>query len=74
MCGIAQSDEREANYRRALAQLPPRERELLVLHLELHCSHRAIAAALGVPSADAARKRIARALAQLESRLARSEG
>jgi RNA polymerase sigma-70 factor (ECF subfamily) len=58
--------EFEDRYARALELVAPADKELLLLHLELGASHAEIGAALGLASADAARMRIARALARLQ--------
>ena len=56
----------EEGYHRALERLPESDREILLLNLELGCTHGEIARALGATSPDAVRKRIARALVRLE--------
>ena len=66
---VAQAHDLEQRYTAALAELPPRDREILLLHLEVGCSHGELAAALGVVSPEAVRKRIARALATLHRRI-----
>ena len=63
---IACGNEMTARYAQALERADPDERELLLLHQELGCSHEEIAQALGIVSAEAVRKRIARGLARLE--------
>jgi RNA polymerase sigma-70 factor (ECF subfamily) len=55
---------REA-YEAALARLRDEDREAIVARVELGCSHEETAAALGKPSADAARMAVARALVRL---------
>jgi RNA polymerase sigma-70 factor (ECF subfamily) len=57
--------EFEDRYATALELLPPGDKEILLLHLEIGASHAEIGAALGLASADAARMRVARALARL---------
>jgi RNA polymerase sigma-70 factor (ECF subfamily) len=57
--------EMEDRYRVALEQLEPVDREVLLLHLELGWTHQEIADALEIASADAVRKRTARAVARL---------
>ena len=52
-------------YEAALARLTAEEREAIIARVELHFSHREIAAALGKPSPDAARMTVARALLRL---------
>lgn len=59
-----------ARYDEALAGLDPVDREAVVLRIELDCSYAEIAEALGAPSANAARMRVARALARLAPKLA----
>jgi len=63
---VAAGHELEDRYLAALARLPPLDRELVMMRVELHCSYAAIAAALSLGSADAVRKRLVRALARLE--------
>lgn len=57
--------ETVARYRQGLERLTPEQREAVVLRLEMDYSHAEIAAAMGRPSADAARMLVARALLQL---------
>lgn len=52
-------------YEAALARLRPREREAIVMRLELGCSYDEVAVALEVPTANAARSAVVRALKQL---------
>jgi RNA polymerase sigma-70 factor (ECF subfamily) len=52
-------------YEAALERLPPRDREALVLRMELGASHAEVAEELGLPSAEAARKVVSRALLKL---------
>jgi RNA polymerase sigma-70 factor (ECF subfamily) len=66
---VAIGHEAEQRYHAALASLPDPERELLLLYLELGCAYEEIAGALAIPSPDAVRKRIARALAKLNARM-----
>jgi DNA-directed RNA polymerase specialized sigma24 family protein len=49
-------------YEQALPRLRPDDREAVIARLEMGCTFPEIAAALGKPSADAARKATARAL------------
>lgn len=49
-------------YERALDQLEPRQREALILRLELGWTHQEVADAIGSPSANAARMLVTRAL------------
>jgi RNA polymerase sigma factor (sigma-70 family) len=58
-----------ASYQGALEALPPDLREAVILSLEFGLSHEELATAIGAPSANAARMRVARALAQLASLL-----
>jgi RNA polymerase sigma-70 factor, ECF subfamily len=53
------------SYRRAVMTLLPRDRELVVARIEAQWSYDEIAAHLGVPSADAARMAVSRALKRL---------
>ena len=66
---IARGGEMEERYRAALTRLGETDRELLLLHLELGCTQQEIAEAMGLPSADAVRKRIARTLGRLTEHL-----
>lgn len=59
--------ERLRLYEDALARLPEPQQELLILRLEFGQTHAEVAAALGLPSADAARMKIARAILKLEA-------
>ena len=52
-------------YERALARLRPEEREAIIVKVEMDCTYEEAAAALGKPSADAARMAISRALVRL---------
>lgn len=52
-------------FRKALCQLPERERELVVGCVELHLTYAELAAALGLPSAEAARSAARRAIFHL---------
>lgn len=54
-----------ARYERGLATLSEEQREAVILRLEMDYSHAEIAAALGRPSADAARMLVARGLLAL---------
>lgn len=58
-----------ASYRSALERLPQDLREAVVLSIEFGLSHEELAEALGAPSANAARMRVSRALAQLAAEL-----
>ena len=63
---VAAGKEVEARYQGAIETASAEDKELLLLHLELGCSHAEIAEALGIESAEAVRKRVARALVRLE--------
>ena len=52
-------------YERALMRLRPQDREAIIARVELDCSNEEIAAALGKPSANAARMAVERALLRL---------
>lgn len=52
-------------YETALARMDPEQRELVVMRVELGMPHEEIAAVTGSPSPNAARMRVARALADL---------
>jgi RNA polymerase sigma-70 factor (ECF subfamily) len=52
-------------YERALAALPERQQEAVIMRIELGFTHREVAEAVGCPSANAARMLVARALLQL---------
>lgn len=52
-------------YESALARMEPEQRELVVMRVELGMAHEEIAAVTGSPSSNAARMRVARALADL---------
>jgi len=57
--------ERLARYETALTQLPTAEREAVIARLEFGFTHAELAAAIGRPSADAARKLCEKGLARL---------
>jgi RNA polymerase sigma-70 factor (ECF subfamily) len=57
--------ERLERYEQALAKLPPRQQEAVILRLELGFSHAEVAGALDFPSANAARMAVSRALVRL---------
>jgi RNA polymerase sigma-70 factor (ECF subfamily) len=67
---IAIGAERLARFERALATLPPDDREAVLARLELGFSYAQIAEALGKPSADAARMAVSRAILKLAQELA----
>jgi len=52
-------------YERALLKLRPEEREAIVMRLELGCTFDEVAAALGKPTANAARSAVNRAVLRL---------
>ena len=54
-----------ARYDRALQQLDAGDRQAIIARIELGCSYKEIADALGKPSADAARMAVSRALVTL---------
>lgn len=60
-------------YEFGLAQLPPRQREGLIMRIELQFTHQQVADALGMPSANAARMMVSRALVELASRMESSD-
>ena len=60
-----------ARYERALAQLRPRQRDVIVRRLELQQSYAEIAGELRMPSADAARMLVTRAILQLADTMGR---
>jgi RNA polymerase sigma-70 factor (ECF subfamily) len=62
---VAVGNETERRYLAALARLGPEDQELVALHVELGCTYGDIAKALGIVSAEAVRKRLARALARV---------
>jgi RNA polymerase sigma-70 factor (ECF subfamily) len=61
--------ERLEAYERALACLPDRQQEAIILRVEMGLSHRDIAEALGCASANAARMFVARAIVRLSESL-----
>lgn len=56
-------------YRDALTELSPRDREMIVARIEAQWSHAEIAKRFGIPTPDAARMAISRALRRLTDRL-----
>jgi DNA-directed RNA polymerase specialized sigma24 family protein len=52
-------------YERALGRLRPEDREAIVARVELACTYEELAATLGRPSAEAARKAAQQALIRL---------
>ena len=63
------SAETYARYRAGLAQLDPRDRELVLARIEAQWSFADIADRFGLPSADAARMAMSRTLRRLSHRL-----
>jgi len=61
----AVNSERLARYETALAQLPAAERDAVIARLEFGFTHAELAATIGKPSADAARKLCEKGLARL---------
>jgi RNA polymerase sigma-70 factor (ECF subfamily) len=68
---LDQAIDRESweRYEAALATLPPEQQEAVVLRVELQLTHQQVANAMGLPSANAARMTVARAIARLAERL-----
>ena len=62
---IAIGREAVERYEAALARLKPEEREAIIARVEMDYSYQEVAAALGKPSADAARMTVTRALLRL---------
>ena len=60
------------NYERALERLRPEERELIIARVEMGLSFEELAAAMGKPTADAARKAARRAVIRLAEEAAGS--
>lgn len=58
-------------YEQALARLPEREQQAVFLRVELGMEYQAIADALGIPTANAARMCVARAIARLAETMKR---
>jgi RNA polymerase sigma-70 factor (ECF subfamily) len=56
-------------YERALSELRPQDREAIIARIEMDCTNEEIAAALGKPSANAARMTVERALVRLAERM-----
>lgn len=73
---LDQAIGREAveRYERALATLPPGEREAIIGRVEMGYSYQELADALGKPSAEAARKAAERALVRLAEEMRRARG
>jgi len=60
-------------YEAALQRLSPKERELIIARVELGLTYAEIAEALTMPSADAARMAVARALVRLAEEMREGE-
>lgn len=60
-------------YERALARLRPQDREAIIARIEMDCTNEEIAAALGKPSANAARMAVERALVRLAEEMRRTD-
>lgn len=71
---LASRQEEEELLRQALARLPELDREVIRLHHEQRCPFRDVANQLGLPSAEAARKRFARAVEALAGAVAALRG
>ena len=73
---LEQAIGREAvdRYERALARLKPEEREAIIARIEMGCTYEELAAALGKPTPDAARKAARRALVRLAEEMRRAGG
>lgn len=65
-------DEERERYDAALAALPSDQQRAFLMRLEMDCSYREIAAALGRPTDDAARSLVRRAIAAMAESLRRS--
>jgi len=61
-------------YEHALARLKPEEREAIIARIEMGCTYEELAAALGKPTPDAARKAARRALVRLAEEMRRAGG
>ena len=61
-------------YETALAELTPQQREGVIMRLELQFSHRQVAEALGMPTANAARMMVARAIERLVESMGAHDG
>ena len=66
------SNEAIARYDAALAELPADQQEAFMMRIEMNCGYREIAAALGRPSAEAARMLVRRAIRTLAESLRRT--
>jgi len=65
--------EAVSRYEAALARLRPEEREAVVARIEMDGTYQDVAAALGKPSADAARMAVSRALLRLAEEMSRGD-
>lgn len=65
-------DEERERYDAALASLPDEQQRAFLLRLEMDCSYREIADALGRPTEEAARSLVRRAIAAMAEALRRS--
>lgn len=63
--------EQSERYERALARLRDTDREAIIARVELGCSYEEMAAALGKPTAEAARKAAQRAVVRLVAEMKR---
>lgn len=73
---LEQAIGREAveRYERALERLTPEDREAIIARMEMGCSYEELAAALGKPTSEAARKAARRALVRLAEEMERAAG
>lgn len=66
---LAVESESMQRYEQALEKMPARQREGLIMRLELRATHQEVADALGMESSDAARMMVKRALIDLAERM-----
>jgi RNA polymerase sigma-70 factor (ECF subfamily) len=66
---LAVGSESMRRYEQALEKMPTRQREGLIMRLELRATHQEVADALGMESSDAARMMVKRALIDLAERM-----
>jgi RNA polymerase sigma-70 factor (ECF subfamily) len=66
-----QAIDRESweRYEAALSELPPQQQEGVIMRVELQFTHQQVADALGLPTANAARMMLSRAIAWLAERI-----
>jgi DNA-directed RNA polymerase specialized sigma24 family protein len=64
-------DEEYGRYRRALERLAARDRQLIVARIELQWNYDEIARTLGMPTPDAVRVAVSRALRRLKAAVRR---